>query len=108
MLERSIAAQGRFPAIDPLSSISRLASKIRTPAQARLASELTGCIQLYEDTRDLRMIGGYKPGADPDLDRAVAVVPQLYEALKQSGGDAVVGNIFAMLAQQLPILSGQK
>ena len=108
VLERSIAAQGRFPAIDPLSSISRLASKIRTPAQARLASELTGCIQLYEDTRDLRMIGGYKPGADPDLDRAVAVVPQLYEALKQSGGDAVVGNIFAMLAQQLPILSGQK
>lgn len=108
VLERSIAAQGRFPAIDPLASISRLASKIRTPAQARLASELTGCIQLYEDTRDLRMIGGYKPGADPDLDRAVAVVPQLYDALKQNGSDPAVGNIFAMLAQQLPLLAGPK
>lgn len=108
VLERSIAAQGRFPAIDPLASISRLASKIRTPAQARLASELTGCIQLYEDTRDLRMIGGYKPGADPDLDRAVVVVPQLYDALKQSGSDAAVSNIFATLAQQLPLLSGPK
>lgn len=108
VLERSIAAQGRFPAIDPLSSISRLASKIRTPAQARLASELTGCIQLYEDTRDLRMIGGYKPGADPDLDRAVAVVPQLYDALKQSGSDPAANNIFSMLAQQLPLLTGAK
>lgn len=108
VLERSIASQGRFPAIDPLSSISRLASKIRTPAQARLATELTGCIQLYEDTRDLRMIGGYKPGADPDLDRAVAVVPQLYEALKQSGTDAAVSNIFSMLSQQLPLLAAPK
>ncbi len=108
VLERSIAAQGRFPAIDPLSSISRLASKIRTPAQARLASELTGCIQLYEDTRDLRMIGGYKPGADPDLDRAVAVVPQLYDALKQSGNDPAVPNIFAMLSQQLPLLAAPR
>lgn len=108
VLERSIAAQGRFPAIDPLASISRLASKIRTPAQTRLAAELTGCIQLYEDTRDLRMIGGYKQGADPDLDRAVAVVPQLYDALKQSGADASVTNVFSMLAQQLPLLAPPK
>jgi flagellum-specific ATP synthase len=38
----------------------------------------------YEDSRDLRAIGGYQAGADPDLDKAVAMVPKLYRALTQS------------------------
>ena len=101
VLERSIAAQGRFPAVDPLASISRLASKIRTPQQAKFASEMTELIQRFENTRDLRMIGGYRPGSDPDLDRAVALVPRLYEALKQGENDAVGVDVFSILPGQL-------
>ncbi len=35
----------------------------------------------YEDTRDLRLMGGYRPGRDAELDQAVALVPRIYEAM---------------------------
>jgi flagellum-specific ATP synthase len=103
VLDRAIATQGRFPAVDPLASISRLAAKIRTPLQAKFAAEMLGLIQRFEDTRDLRMIGGYRIGGDPDLDRAVALVPRIYEILKQSTNDRIGDDIFSFLSQQLTI-----
>ena len=101
VLERSIAAQGRFPAVDPLQSISRLASKIRTAPQAKLAAELIGLIQQFEDSRDLRMIGGYRSGGDPTLDRAAAIVPRLYEYLKQGETDIIKEEIFSTMLLSL-------
>ena len=41
-------------------------------------------IARFEDTRDLRLMGGYHTGPDPDLDQAVSLVPIIYEALSQS------------------------
>ena len=40
-------------------------------------------IARFEDTRDLRLMGGYHPGNDLELDRAVAMVPRIYDALRQ-------------------------
>jgi flagellum-specific ATP synthase len=49
---------------------------------------LKAMIARFEDTRDLRLLGGWQPGADEALDRAVATVPLIYEALSQSPADA--------------------
>lgn len=103
VLDRAIAAQGRFPAIDPLISISRLASKLRTAEQSQLVGQFVNLISRFEDSKDLRALGGYKPGADATLDRAVSLVPRIYEAMKQSSGDPPVTNIFETL---LTTLSG--
>jgi flagellum-specific ATP synthase len=46
-------------------------------------------IARYEDTRDLRLIGGYQPGTDPELDKAIAFAPRLYEYLKQRPADII-------------------
>lgn len=43
-------------------------------------------IARFEDTRDLRLMGGYQPGADGELDQAVAIVPRIYDALRQDPG----------------------
>ncbi len=83
VLDRAIADQGRYPAINVLSSISRLARNVWTPEQRTLLGKVRGLIARFEDTRDLRLMGGYKPGADPDLDRAVVLVPKIYHALEQ-------------------------
>jgi flagellum-specific ATP synthase len=101
VLDRSIASQGRFPAVDPLASISRMAARIRTPQQSSFVAELTGLVQRYEDSRDLRTIGGYRPGTDGNLDRAVLIAPRLYEALKQSASDSPVENVFSFLTGKL-------
>jgi flagellum-specific ATP synthase len=102
VLDRSIASQGRLPAVDPLASLSRLAPKIRTKQQTQFVTQLIEVIARFEDTRDLRAIGGYKSGSDTTLDRAMEIVPRLYDALKQDLDEAPVGDVFAYLSQTFP------
>jgi flagellum-specific ATP synthase len=101
VLQRSLAEEGRYPPVDPLASISRLARKAWTPDQEKLVSRLKTLIHRFEETRDLRLIGGYRQGADPDLDMAVKQVPIIYDVLKQSPGDANSHDAFADLAGAL-------
>jgi flagellum-specific ATP synthase len=101
VLDRGIASQGRLPALDPLASLSRLAPKIRSKNQAQFVSQVIEAISRYEDTRDLRAIGGYKPGSDVSLDRAMDIVPKVYEAMKQHLDDPPVEDVFAFLSQAL-------
>ncbi|PDT18394.1 flagellum-specific ATP synthase FliI [Rhizobium sp. J15] len=106
VLQRSLAEEGRYPPIDPLASISRLARKAWTPDQEKLVSRLKVLIHRFEETRDLRLIGGYRQGADPDLDMAVKQVPIIYDVLKQSPGDRESADAFADLAGALKAAAG--
>ena len=89
VLDRKIAAMGRWPAIDLLSSLSRLADKVWSPHEEVAVRSARALVAKYEDTRDLRLIGGYQPGTDPELDKAVAFAPRLYEYLKQRPAEIV-------------------
>lgn len=99
VLDRGIAASGRFPAIDILHSISRLADKAWLPDERKAAMDLRRLVNRYEETRDLRSLGGYQPGIDPELDRAVGLVPRLYAALQQSGSGTPCRDAFAEVAK---------
>jgi flagellum-specific ATP synthase len=101
VLDRAIAEQGRFPAVDPLASISRLAPKAWTPEQRVLVTRLRSMIARFEDTRDIRLLGAYQPGGDPELDLAVRQVPAIYEALGQGPGDNPSPDPFADLARHM-------
>lgn len=101
VLDRSLAEEGRYPPIDPLASVSRLARKAWTPEEEKLVSRLKTLIHRYEETKDLRLIGGYRPGADPDLDMAVKQVPFIYEVLKQTPHEKSARDAFADLATAL-------
>lgn len=87
VLDRTIAEQGRYPAIDLLASLSRLAPRAWTEEQRVLISRLRALMARFEETRDLRIMGGYQPGSDPELDTAVGIVPQIYDLLVQSPSD---------------------
>jgi flagellum-specific ATP synthase len=100
VLDRTIADQGRYPAVSVLGSISRLARNVWSPEQAKLVSSLRALISRFEDTRDLRVMGGYQRGADAELDQAVDLVPKLYEALKQTPGQSSV-DAFQEVARSL-------
>jgi flagellum-specific ATP synthase len=84
VLDRSIAEQGRYPAINPLLSISRLANLDWTKEQRELVLKLRCMLSTFEETRDLRLMGGYREGVDGELDKAVALMPKLIGALKQA------------------------
>ncbi|MGU3476723.1 flagellar protein export ATPase FliI [Methylobacterium sp. D48H] len=101
VLDRAIADQGRYPAIDVLGSISRLADRVWTEQQRQLVRMLKNLIARYEDSRDLRLMGGYHVGADPELDQAVALVPKIYGALRQEPTDPESLDAFLDLATAL-------
>jgi flagellum-specific ATP synthase len=101
VLDRAIADQGRYPAINVLSSISRLARNVWTGEQRALLTSVRGLIARYEETRDLRLMGGYKTGTDPELDRAVVLVPRIYRALEQDVGAPPSADPFYELADLL-------
>lgn len=107
VMERSLAEEGRYPPINPLASISRLARKAWTPDQEKLVARLKALIHRFEETRDLRLIGGYRPGGDPDLDMAIKQVPIIYEVLKQTPGEPPAGDAFSDLAMALKNAAGQ-
>ena len=58
-------------------------------------------VSRFEDTRDLRLMGGYQPGQDPELDSAVVAVPKLYGALNQLPHAASSEDGFRDLAEAL-------
>jgi flagellum-specific ATP synthase len=101
VLDRKVAAQGRYPAIDLQVSLSRLAHQVWTPEQSVLVGKLRELITRFEDTRDLRAMGAYRAGSDADLDQAVVMVPRIYEALMQSPGTAPSEDAFRDLATAL-------
>lgn len=101
VLDRAIADQGRYPAINVLGSISRLADQVWTSEQKELVRRLRTLIARFEDTRDLRLMGGYHPGTDQELDQAVVIVPKIYEALRQDPSMPASTDAFSELAQLL-------
>ncbi|TCD16193.1 FliI/YscN family ATPase [Oricola cellulosilytica] len=101
VLQRSIANRGRFPAVDPLGSVSRLAARAWTEEQSLLVSQLRSMIALFEETRDLRMMSGWQQGTNPELDQAVMAVPRIYEALSQTRADPPQSDPFTQLADHL-------
>jgi flagellum-specific ATP synthase len=49
-----------------------------------VVGNLRSLIARFEETRELRLMGGYTAGADPLLDRAIKSTPRIYEAMNQT------------------------
>jgi flagellum-specific ATP synthase len=71
VLSRALAAEGWYPPIEVLDSISRLMPSVTEPAHREHAALLRRLMAVYARSEDLVRIGAYKPGSDADLDRAI-------------------------------------
>jgi flagellum-specific ATP synthase len=71
VLSRALAAEGWYPPIEVLDSISRLMPAVTQPEHREQAALLRRLMAVYARSEDLVRIGAYKPGADLDLDRAL-------------------------------------
>jgi flagellum-specific ATP synthase len=71
VLSRALAAEGWYPPIEVLDSISRLMPAVTETGHREQASLLRRLMAVYARSEDLVRIGAYKPGADPELDRAL-------------------------------------
>ena len=82
VLDRAIAARGRYPAVDVTVSLSRVMDSIVAPAHRDAARRLRALLGAYEQKRDLIALGAYAKGSDPLVDQAIA---------RQNAIDALLG-----------------
>ena len=71
VLDRTLTTAGRFPAIDPLASLSRLATTVTTAEQQADALTLRRSLAAADRVRDLVEVGAYVPGTDRVADAAL-------------------------------------
>lgn len=71
VLSRDLASEGWYPPVQVLDSISRLMPAVTSARHREQAMQLRRLMAIYARSEDLVRIGAYKPGADPDLDRAL-------------------------------------
>jgi len=86
-MDRKIAERGRFPAIDVLKSVSRTLPACQTPPERELNKRARQCLSDYGNMEELIRIGAYRAGADPMVDRAIALNPALEAFLGQDKDD---------------------
>jgi len=83
VLTRELASQGHYPAIDILSSISRVMTDVVTPEHRAQAMKVKSVIATYRKAYDLISIGAYKHGSDPKVDHAIKVIDKVNAFLRQ-------------------------
>lgn len=83
-LDRRLATQGHFPAVDVLQSISRVRGDVCDGDQVRCALRVLSLVDTYEQIKDLVNIGAYVPGANLEYDLAVQARPRILQFLRQS------------------------
>ena len=102
MLDRLIAERGRFPAVDPLRSLSRTAPGCYAPEERALGREARRLLRLHADMAELIRLGAYRTGTDPAVDEAIRLAPRIEAMLAQGKGEAgTVEAAFAALAVAL-------
>jgi len=84
VLSRDLAHEGHYPPIDILSSISRVMKDIVSQEHLNLAYQTIAILATYKKAEDLINIGAYVKGSNPEIDRAISLIKDLKNFLKQS------------------------
>src|SRR5467141_2170182 len=87
VMERAIAERGRFPAINVLKSISRTMPGCHGLQEREVVAAARQTLAAYANMEELIRIGAYRAGADPQVDRAIALNPALEAFLAQDKDD---------------------
>ena len=84
VLTRSLAQRNHYPAVDVLQSVSRLAEKVTGPNIKKAAGKLRRMLATYREAEDLINVGAYVEGSNPEIDEAIAKMPEINEFLIQA------------------------
>jgi len=83
VLDRKLAEQGQYPAINVLKSISRVMKQVAGNDHQEIAREIRALMAIYEENSELIQIGAYKQGTDRQIDKAIHYYPKIKAFLEQ-------------------------
>jgi flagellum-specific ATP synthase len=103
-LSRKLAGRGHYPAIDLLSSISRLMKDVTTPQHQAAALTIRRLLAVHAEHEDLLSIGAYRRGSNRIVDVAVEMRDAIDSLLRQL---VDVSLPYEKIVEQLVALAGQ-
>ena len=83
LLDRAIAAQGHYPAIDVLKSKSRVMVEVTSESHQENAARLIQTLSTYKEAEDLINIGAYVKGSNSRIDYAIRKIDEIRQFLQQ-------------------------
>merc|ERR1711991_412287 len=83
ILSRELAQLGIFPAIDINLSLSRVMNSIITNEQKDKSEFVKKMYSIYQENKDLVLMGGYSKGQNEEIDMAMESWPKICELIKQ-------------------------
>lgn len=83
VLSREIANKGQYPAIDVLSSVSRLMNEITSDEHLSAARKFKQLLSVYREAEDLINIGAYRKGSNKEIDLAISYRTKMLQFLTQ-------------------------
>lgn len=83
VLTRDLADQGHYPCIDVLKSVSRVRGDITPKEVIAAGRKILRMLATYNKVEDMVNIGAYLKGSNPDIDKAIQMVPSINKFLQQ-------------------------
>lgn len=71
VLQRSLAARQHYPAIDMLTSISRLSKRVSGTCTKKAVQRVRRWISVYSEQEEMINAGVYQKGSSPEIDEAI-------------------------------------
>ncbi len=87
VLSRKLAQAYHYPAVDVLSSLSRLATKITAKDEQKAAGKLRRLLATYTESEDLINVGAYEEGTSEEIDEAIEKIDDIWSFLSQDVED---------------------
>lgn len=88
MLSRPLAQQAHWPAVDVLSSVSRVMNDVVGPEHRSAADGVKELLAAYQQAEDLITIGAYQRGSDRKVDLAIRLREPILRFLRQSSTES--------------------
>lgn len=88
VLDRQLAQNRHYPAINVLKSVSRLTSRLQTETERKVAAKFIQTLSLYSKSEDMIRIGAYLRGSHAETDYAIDMIDKLSQYLQQPVAEA--------------------
>jgi flagellum-specific ATP synthase len=105
VMDRRIAENGRYPAVDVLRSLSRTVPGCLSDAEARTMQRARAVLALHAEMADMVRLGAYRRGADPAIDEAIELAPHIEALLRQDRSE--LATLDAGFVRLNEVLSGR-
>ena len=89
VLSRRLANRGHYPAVDVLSSVSRVMDQVVDKKQTASARTLKELMARYLENEDAVQYGMYLRGTDPRIDESIDFEPKISKFLRQGRDEKI-------------------